>query len=323
MEERLRLLFQKYTLNTCSAEELEELFALIRESDHEPTLRELIAALYKGDDIDTSSLPVVDASGRLVFDMRTRPRKYNLRRLAVAAGIIIVLAASAFLWLSTGEAHSNKPALALSQSSTAIAENKYLLLPDSTQVWLNAGSTIDYPASFDPKKREVYLSGEAYFDVRHADRLPFIIHTGNVSTHVLGTAFNIKAYPGQQNITVSVSRGKVQVSRANDVIATLVQGQQVKVGTSKQQVVEQNVQASGVGAWQKGQLSYQDESFRDIISDLERLYDISIKLDDNIDGEMKISTTFRKEIGIEQALRLLCRLTDKSLVKTNTGYQVE
>ena len=117
----------------------------------------------------------------------------------------------------------------MKKTSTERAEYKYILLPDSTQVWLNAGSTLDYPEHFDETTREVTLTGEAYFDVKHAAEHPFIIHTGQIQTTVLGTAFNINAYTDRSNIQVSVSRGKVKVSRGDQLIATLVKGQEVKV----------------------------------------------------------------------------------------------
>ena len=117
----------------------------------------------------------------------------------------------------------------MKKTSTERAEYKYILLPDSTQVWLNAGSTLDYPEHFDEATREVTLVGEAYFDVKHAAEHPFIIHTGQIQTTVLGTAFNINAYTDRSNIQVSVSRGKVKVSRGDQLIAMLVKGQEVKV----------------------------------------------------------------------------------------------
>src|SRR5439155_2315167 len=104
-------------------------------------------------------------------------------------------------------------------------EQKYLLLPDSTQVWLNAASSLEFPEAFQSGKREVYLVGEAFFDVKHAENRPFIIHTGNVTTRVVGTAFNIKGYPDQPDVIVSVKRGKVQVSKNEKLVATLTVGQ--------------------------------------------------------------------------------------------------
>jgi ferric-dicitrate binding protein FerR (iron transport regulator) len=91
-------------------------------------------------------------------------------------------------------------------------------------VWLNAASSLEFPDKFSGSKREVYLTGEAFFDVKHSDKSPFLIHTKNITTTVVGTAFNIKAYVNQKVIIVSVSRGKVKVSRDDQLIATLTKG---------------------------------------------------------------------------------------------------
>ncbi|HEX4852337.1 MAG TPA: FecR domain-containing protein, partial [Puia sp.] len=192
-------------------------------------------------------------------------------------------------------------------------EYKYLLLPDSTQVWLNAESTLVFPNQFEQNKREVELSGEAYFDVRHAEKLPFIIHTGQISTTVLGTAFNIKAYPGRRNVMVSVSRGKVKVSRGNELLATLTKGQLLKVGSESKDLDKKNISEGEVAAWQQGNVVYDDEDFEDIMADLEQMYNVNIKISNEAIRNLKVSTSFKREIGIEQALQVLCKLTDTNL----------
>ena len=145
----------------------------------------------------------------------------------------------------------------LTKKFTERKEQRYLLLPDSTQVWLNAASSLEFPDKFKGNKREVFLTGEAFFDVKHADNSPFLIHTKNVTTTVVGTAFNIRAYPDQKMITVSVSRGKVKVSRNDQLIATLTKGQQVKVNNTKDKdpVIEEEVAVEKINSWQQGDLS--------------------------------------------------------------------
>ena len=84
--------------------------------------------------------------------------------------------------------------------STAYGEQKRLVLPDSSEVWLNAGSTITYPKTFTKENRVVTLDGEAYFSVRKDDAKPFIVETSQLSVKVLGTKFNVKAYANDANI---------------------------------------------------------------------------------------------------------------------------
>jgi ferric-dicitrate binding protein FerR (iron transport regulator) len=89
-----------------------------------------------------------------------------------------------------------------------VLHRQLINLPDGSKVVLNANSKLEYPPGFSNNTREVYLDGEAYFDIAHDPGKPFIVHTGSISTRVLGTAFNINAYRSQQFVEVTVTRVK-------------------------------------------------------------------------------------------------------------------
>lgn len=89
-------------------------------------------------------------------------------------------------------------------------------LPDSSRVWLNRDSELSYPASFSGNKREVYLKGEAFFEVTHCDNWPFLVHAGKSKTQVLGTSFNVKTLPQDASVEVVVASGKVYFSAKDD-----------------------------------------------------------------------------------------------------------
>lgn len=330
MEERLRYLFHHYLNNTCSYKELEEFLDHVRKAEHDSGLRMLIRNLYqdlKAEDIPTTH---VDEKGRLILSepgwitpvVVSKPRR---TRPAIAGFLVFLLVAMVTAWLlikPPAKPERVATVASLTKKSTVRSESKFLLLEDSTQVWLNAASSLEFPDHFDPKKRVVYLMGEAYFDVKHAEKIPFIIHTGAVSTTVLGTAFNIKAYPGEENITVSVSRGKVKVTRKDGWEATLETGQELKLRELENQAREKHIPAAEVAAWQQGSLIYDDVTFKDIIADLQRVYNVSIRIADPSVQEQRISTSFKKEIGVEQALQVLCHLTEKELKTLDGNYLV-
>lgn len=331
MEERLRYLFRQYFENSCSKKELEEFFFYIRQARYESKLRQLIRKVYSEiKDSDTFST-FVDEHGRLVL---TRPGYFISQedakpaRSASYAGALVVLAIIIFtgtIWLvkSRTPAPGRTASLAsLTKKTTDRSESKTLLLEDSTQVWLNAASSLEFPDHFDNKKREVFLTGEAFFDVKHADKIPFVIHTGDVSTTVLGTAFNIKAYPSQQ-ITVSVSRGKVKVTRADGWETILEPGEQLKMEVNKKEIIEKTIPVAEVAAWQQGYMVFDDEPLSGIIADMERIYNVSIRVASPATQKLRISTSFRKEIGIEQALQVLCRLTDSGLKIEENVYIIQ
>lgn len=332
MEERLQYLFKRYFDNSCSRQELEEFFAYISQAKHDEPLRQLIKKLYQEIKGTPMHANFVDSEGNLVLspeeEQEERIILNNKRRRGVSPVImaiaLLIAGGSTWLLFQHGKEKANSTTIASrTKKTTDRSEYKYIVLEDSTKVWLNAASSLEFPDHFNSNKREVYLNGEAYFDVMHADKIPFIIHTGTVSTTVLGTAFNIKAYPGEHSITVSVSRGKVQVSRNDGWTTTLTKGQQVKLEEDKYIASEKSIAPTDVAAWQHGNIVYDDETFEHIIADMERVYNISVSLPDTMLREVKISTSFRKEIGAEQALHVLCKLTDTKLERSGNNYIIQ
>lgn len=332
MEERIKYLFKQYLNNACTRKEFDEFFTYINEAAHNEIIRDLIKKVYEETRQPGSSLTYVDGSGSLVVT-RPNPNEQSLARekpvkksrlLPVMAAAVIVLAAG-MAWFMARPL-SKQPVVAakgLAKKMTGRSEYRYMLLPDSTQVWLNAASTLEYPQQFAAGKRDVYLTGEAYFDVKHADKQPFLIHTGKVTTMVLGTAFNINAYPGRENIIVSVSRGRVRVNYNDKEMAVLTQGQQVKVSNTSNAVVQKKQAITEAAPWQQGNLQYDDETIRDIVADLERNYDVTIRVQSEGLANERITTSFRREIGIENALKVLCTLTDTRLKLENNMYVIQ
>lgn len=333
MEDRLNYLFKRYLDNTCSQRELEEFFSYVHKAEHDDVLRQLIKKVYNDLKTGGSNITHVDENGRLVVTepgwMTISEPEANTKRQKPYAkyliAVMLIIAVGA-VWIIQGIGHSKDKAAQLSsltKKATDRSESKFLLLEDSTRVWLNAASSLEFPDQFDDKKREVFLSGEAYFDVKHTDKIPFIIHTGNVSTTVLGTAFNIKAYPGQENITISVSRGKVKITRPDGWETTLTKGQQVKLKENGREAWEKSIPAGLIAGWQQGNLAYDDETFTDIIADMQRIYNVDIRINNQSVRSLKISTSFKKEIGIEQALQVLCKLTDTELTQKDRVFFIQ
>jgi transmembrane sensor len=332
MEERLRYLFQRYVDNTCTRKEFEEFLSYVSDAGHDEAVRALIKKVYEDTGQNACSHTWVDESGNLILTNKKWPgekpgggssnRKKLLSVLAIAACLLVAIV---YIYTRQNPATETNvlAATSLTHKSTARSEYKYVLLPDSTQVWLNAESRLDFPQQFNGKQRVVRLSGEAYFDVKHADKIPFIIQTGKVTTTVLGTAFNIKAYPGQKNVIVSVSRGKVKVNFDDKEVATLVKGQRVKVSNTDMRMVEKKPVVDEPASWQQGLLAYDDETIAEIIADLERVYDVSIRVTNEAVREMRVSTRFEREKGVEQALQVLSKLTETVLTQLDGQYMMQ
>ena len=336
MEDRLKYLFKKYLENTCSQKELDEFFGYTHQAEQDELLSQLIRQVYSDLKINEPNTTYVNEKGRLILnepewmaqhETKVKIKKSKFRLAAVRVAAVLVITAGIW-WMNRNEGEGGEkipstPFVSLTKKNTNRSESKFILLEDSSRIWLNASSSLEFPDQFDAAKREVFLSGEAYFDIKHADKIPFIIHTGNVSTTVLGTAFNIKAYPGQKNITISVSRGKVKITRNDGWETTLIKGQQLKLNKEQEEATEKNIPAEKIAAWQQGNIVFDDETMEDIISDMERIYNVTIYISHQTLDGVKISTSFKREIGVEQALQVLCKLTDTELKQKDGEYIIQ
>ncbi|WP_315816955.1 FecR family protein [Paraflavitalea speifideaquila] len=205
--------------------------------------------------------------------------------------------------------------------STARGSSYEVVLTDGSHIWLNAASSIGFPAGFSGSERIVDLSGQAWFDVQHADKLPFLVHSRTLTTSVLGTAFDIKDYPGESDRMVSVQRGKVKVQAGDQVLATLEKGQQIKLQAGM--VQQQLIDTLAIAGWKQGELVYDDESLGAIVADLQRVFKDSIVIKDTTLAKAKLRVKFQKSTGIQQILDILSTVIDRPLAKKNGVYIIE
>lgn len=158
------------------------------------------------------------------------------------------------------------------------AESK-LLLPDSTVVFLNGGTTLKYDASLQHNiNREVFLSGEAYFKVAKNVDKPFIVHTGDLSVKVLGTTFNVASYPEDEEIKVSLVEGRVNVftTSEKEKNVLLSPNQQAVYNKENKELSMKKVDASAQVAWTTGRLVFVNERLFDILKTIGKKYDIQM-----------------------------------------------
>ncbi|AXY75507.1 DUF4974 domain-containing protein [Paraflavitalea soli] len=205
--------------------------------------------------------------------------------------------------------------------STARGSAYEVVLTDGSHIWLNAASSIGFPTAFSGSERIVDLSGQAWFDVQHADKVPFLVHSRTLTTTVLGTAFDIKDYPGESDRTVSVQRGKVKVQAGDKVVAMLTKGQQVKLQADM--VQQQGIDTLAIAGWKKGDLIYDDVSLATVVADLQRVFNDSIVIKDTALAKTRIRSKFQKDAGIQQILDILSVTIDRPLAKKNGIFIIE
>ena len=229
----------------------------------------------------------------------------------VAASFVIVALASVAWYLSSKDTVTAQFAgLQLPVNSEIITAAKgkrsVVTLEDGTRIWLNADSHIAYRTNFlKESTREVYLDGEAFFDVTEDKKKPFIVHTSALAIKVLGTAFNVKSFSADATIETTLVRGKVQIdTRTNDNDIILLPNQQaVYVKDSKQVILENQVVAQDYASWKSGKLYFKDETFRAITQELERWYDVKIHVENERSWECRFSAQIDNK-SIEEVLEL-------------------
>lgn len=234
-------------------------------------------------------------------------------RLAAAVLIIPLAAFAAFFLKGEGELKS----LVGTGSATVIAkrvnppgQKSVLFLSDGTKVWLNAASRISYVKDFSGRHtRDVYLEGEAFFDVAHNAKKPFIVHTSSIRIKVLGTSFNVKCYADENTIETTLVRGKVRIeqsdTKGNRIKGVELRPNQQAVFDKESKVININqVVAHKSGAWKQDRLVFDEESIDNVILQLEKWFKVKIHVANKGNLDCRMTATIEKE-SLEEVLKLM------------------
>lgn len=172
---------------------------------------------------------------------------------------------------------SNKSA-SLNSLSTPIGGQYSITLSDGTKVWLNAASTLHYPDKFDKKERLVELRGEAYFEVASNKQSPFKVYSDGQVVEVLGTHFNISAYPDEAGVKTTLLEGSVRVSSSDLTISNLLKPNQQSflLQGNRNGFSIKSVDTEPVIAWKNGNFMFNDEGFESIMRRVSKWYDVEI-----------------------------------------------
>lgn len=193
-----------------------------------------------------------------------------------------------------------------------------ITLDDGSKIWMNADSRLSYPAKFNADQREVLLEGEAYFEVRHEENRPFIVRTPLQNVRVLGTHFNIEAYPDEPQSAVSLIDGSLQVAtHADSPIVLKPNFQSVYDGKALE---VKPFEVNDVMAWKNGEFMFNNERLEDVMKKLARWYDLDIKVapelkDVSIWGSISQYDHFDKVFD-------LIKLTDNQIKMKADGREV-
>lgn len=285
-----------------------------------------------------SNSELFNNEARLDTEPRKKPFYARWAVYAVAsvfiAGIIILVYPHINESEKASKAYLQKP---INEITVNPGAKTKLRLPDGTYVWVNSDSKLSYPETFKGPLREVYLEGEAYFDVAEDASHPFIVHTSGIDIRVIGTVFNVKAYKAEPTIEATLIHGIIEVTKPNQtgVTSKMILKPHEKLifnksaadnGINKKQQIENNnlsadelkspvitiaqiandiVDSAIVEtSWVYNRLSFEDEKFENIAVKMERWFNVKIRINGDRIKKIRLTGSFEKET-VEEALKEL------------------
>lgn len=242
-------------------------------------------------------------SGRF---LRFIPRAKEVFKIA---SVVVLTACLSFLYFET----RNDKEIVMQEVVVPAGQRINLKLADGTSVWLNSNSRLHYPSAFGKKTRNVVLDGEAYFEVAHNEKQPFVVHTPQGDVEVLGTTFNVEAYSADRSFVTSLMEGSVKVKRG---------GRQLVLRPSQMAALQRDgslkvspIADYNVYRWREGIICFRDESFANIMKKFEKYYDVEIRIETPKVRGQAYSGKFYQSDGILYALRVLQRDIDFKFVR--------
>ncbi len=206
---------------------------------------------------------------------------------ALVVGALLLVSGYEVFYQSSG----NKKMVEISATNQIL---KSFILPDGSEVSLNTDTKIKYPEQFAENTREVIIEGEAFFQVKPNKYKPFIIHAGNAQIKVLGTSFNVNAYPAKKSLEVIVETGKVQVlietTENNELILT--PGEKGILVYSANSLLKSTNLNTNFLAWKTRNLIFKATSLSEVIENLEKVYNVKIQLADPKLNDLLLTAQF-------------------------------
>jgi len=313
-------IFKLYLNGEATPFEERRLMHFIQSAEENQTeLQEIIERAFQQEKAERSESPETANEFSAIMDrinasQKPQPKKNRAQLLKFAAAMLLIGTLSLLIF-KTKHHTSDLPKeaeIVLTEKTTAPGQKIKLMLADSTVIYLSGSSRLKYPQSFvKGKKREVYLEGEAFFEVKRDTAHPFIVHSGQMETQVLGTSFNIYAYPSDKKFSVAVRSGKVKVSDVTDQknlkeLSTLTPGQKLFFQPKNGKIeLKENMDTEEMNAWINNRFVFHQASISELMEKLERYYQVKIAYSSpcKVD-EYRFNATF-ENLTIKQVLEQL------------------
>ncbi len=316
--ERYNLLLQKYLNNSYNKAELDEFITWIKSPENEREFKNFISKDWST--FQSYEIYGVNANSsleRLLKKIDTEKANTNKLKSNSYLKVFLRIAASIILPISIGigsyyaiSTIENTSDITLNKISAPNGSKAQVLLADGTSIWLNSGSTLEYPQTFKKKNREVKLTGEGYFDVAKNTDKPFIVKTSDLYIKALGTIFNVKSYPDEGTIETTLLEGSVAITKSKEnphtknVVylkhnerATFIKKEGKIIQTElmskipdetdptiasqprkEQMILSKITDSEQYTSWKDGKLVFRNEKFEKLCDILERWYNVKINI---------------------------------------------
>ncbi|HKK45698.1 MAG TPA: FecR domain-containing protein [Balneolaceae bacterium] len=309
-------LLQKYLSKECSPKERKKVEVWIKADEQN---REFMKSLQKIWEVEPQDEIKVDAQAAwnsfrhklTIEDRQNRNknqklhnsiyfnRKFSWGKAAVVGAAAAILIAFLYVYVPHSSTHNQLAdnGQEMERITTQRGQRTVVRLSDGTKVHLNAASMIKIPSDYGDSTRDVYLEGEAFFEVTHNPQKPFLVHTPNAYTKVLGTKFDVKAYPGDDPVQVVVKEGLVALNSSINPNTTHNKIARNHMGTldRKGNMKISEVQIDSYLGWKDGRLIFKSTPLKNMVPQLERWYDININVADSSLYSQRMTASFKDE----------------------------
>jgi ferric-dicitrate binding protein FerR (iron transport regulator) len=224
----------------------------------------------------------------------------------IAAFLLIPLIALGFLfWMTQGNGSRQ-----MVENIVPRGQKSQIILPDGTRIWINSDTKVKYPGNFEKKQRDIYLEGEAFFDVAKETGRPFVVHTSGINVKVLGTKFNVKAYPNENQIETSLFEGKINLtaddSKSSDRILKEVNpGEAFVYSKESHKLASKSFQKEEIDGWKNNRLIFKDDTFNNLVRKVERWYDVKILYDEKLFDDRHLTVELYEGERLERLLEIV------------------
>lgn len=316
MQESIHFLISEYFSGNLTIAEQQELKNHLESDPADKKIFEDYCLLWEESDQKIALMPIDVESALIRTKRRIFFRRTNLFQFLQHAAAVFILAglfSTAYIYYySSGSLHDliEHPAI-VQEISTIFGARSKFQLSDGTSVILNSGSKLIFPIEFKGDSRKVELVGEAFFEVTPDAKKPFIVKTSAINVKVLGTAFNLQAFPESNEIVTTLVHGKVVLERessGNSIQLAELKPSDRAVFKTDQKVINISSEEDldKFISWKDGKLVFYNDSIQEVAKKLENWYNVMVKVSNAELKHFRFTATFKDE-PIEQVLDLMCK----------------